>query len=139
MSINAILFERLFHVWFTRISFFGPKIISLTASLLLLSIQLIIIYLSLICGHGKNWVMIQSWIFLCCLLISVCILSGRKRRPSDSNDDVMDDCMAAMVLMSLSCSPKSTRPPPEGKQISFCHLFLYTRAYLYNFQKWANS
>ncbi|CAG2100691.1 unnamed protein product [Medioppia subpectinata] len=36
---------------------------------------------------------------------------GRKRRPSNSEDDVMDDCMAAMVLMSLSCSPKSPRLP----------------------------
>ncbi|XP_054720180.1 LOW QUALITY PROTEIN: zinc finger protein 395-like [Uloborus diversus] len=33
-------------------------------------------------------------------------LSGRKRR-SSADDGVMDDCMAAMVLMSLSCSPKS--------------------------------
>ncbi|GFS42121.1 hypothetical protein NPIL_141651 [Nephila pilipes] len=32
--------------------------------------------------------------------------SGRKRR-SSADDGVMDDCMAAMVLMSLSCSPKS--------------------------------
>ncbi len=39
--------------------------------------------------------------------------SGRKRRPSNSSDDIMDDCMAAMVLMSLSCSPKSPRLP-EG-------------------------
>lgn len=31
---------------------------------------------------------------------------GRKRR-SSADDGVMDDCMAAMVLMSLSCSPKS--------------------------------
>ncbi len=37
--------------------------------------------------------------------------SGRKRRPSNSSDDIMDDCMAAMVLMSLSCSPKSPRLP----------------------------
>ncbi|XP_054159207.1 zinc finger protein 704-like [Oppia nitens] len=37
--------------------------------------------------------------------------NNRKRRPSNVDDDddynVMDDCMAAMVLMSLSCSPKS--------------------------------
>lgn len=36
--------------------------------------------------------------------------SGRKRRPSDSYDEedpILDDCAAAMVLMSLSCSPKS--------------------------------
>lgn len=39
------------------------------------------------------------------------VQNGRKRRPSNSNDDVMDDCMAAMVLMSLSCSPKSPRLP----------------------------
>jgi len=39
------------------------------------------------------------------------VQTGRKRRPSDSSDDVMDDCMAAMVLMSLSCSPKSPRLP----------------------------
>ncbi|XP_054154344.1 zinc finger protein 704-like [Oppia nitens] len=39
------------------------------------------------------------------------IFCGRKRRPSTSEDDVMDDCMAAMVLMSLSCSPKSQRLP----------------------------
>lgn len=38
------------------------------------------------------------------LLLSFC--SGRKRR-SSADDGVMDDCMAAMVLMSLSCSPKS--------------------------------
>lgn len=40
--------------------------------------------------------------------------SCRKRRPS-ADDDVMDDCMAAaMVLMSLSCSPKSPRLPEYG-------------------------
>uniref|UniRef100_T1JA62 DUF4772 domain-containing protein n=1 Tax=Strigamia maritima TaxID=126957 RepID=T1JA62_STRMM len=37
---------------------------------------------------------------------------NRKRRPSSSSDgDVLDDCAAAMVLMSLSCSPKSPRIP----------------------------
>ncbi|XP_076361718.1 zinc finger protein 395-like isoform X1 [Tachypleus tridentatus] len=41
--------------------------------------------------------------------------SGRKRRPSSAEDgDVMDECMAAMVLMSLSCSPKSPRFPDFG-------------------------
>jgi hypothetical protein len=39
------------------------------------------------------------------------VQNGRKRRPSNSSDDIMDDCMAAMVLMSLSCSPKSPRLP----------------------------
>ncbi|XP_071038867.1 zinc finger protein 395 isoform X2 [Parasteatoda tepidariorum] len=37
--------------------------------------------------------------------------NGRKRR-SSADDGVMDDCMAAMVLMSLSCSPKSPCLPP---------------------------
>lgn len=38
--------------------------------------------------------------------------SNRKRRPSSPDDtDIMDDCAAAMVLMSLSCSPKSPRLP----------------------------
>lgn len=38
--------------------------------------------------------------------------STRKRRPSSPDGtDVMDDCAAAMVLMSLSCSPKSPRLP----------------------------
>lgn len=38
--------------------------------------------------------------------------SNRKRRPSSPDDtDVLDDCAAAMVLMSLSCSPKSPRLP----------------------------
>ncbi|XP_074598981.1 uncharacterized protein LOC141853513 [Brevipalpus obovatus] len=43
--------------------------------------------------------------------------NGRKRRPSNSLEDlIMDDCMAAMVLMSLSCSPKSSliTNPTEG-------------------------
>lgn len=40
--------------------------------------------------------------------------SSRKRRTSmsdtsDSRSDTMDDCMAAMVLMRLSVSPKSPR------------------------------
>ncbi|KFM71616.1 Zinc finger protein 395, partial [Stegodyphus mimosarum] len=39
--------------------------------------------------------------------------SGRKRR-SSADDGVMDDCMAAMVLMSLSCSPKSPCLPING-------------------------
>uniref|UniRef100_A0A2I9LQ02 Zinc finger protein 395 n=1 Tax=Centruroides hentzi TaxID=88313 RepID=A0A2I9LQ02_9SCOR len=38
---------------------------------------------------------------------------GRKRR-SSAEDNVMDDCTAAMVLMSLSCSPKSSRPSEPG-------------------------
>lgn len=46
-----------------------------------------------------------------------CNDSGRKRRPSDceeeDDDPVMDDCMAAMVLMSLSCSPKSPLLLPD--------------------------
>ncbi|XP_076349839.1 zinc finger protein 704-like isoform X2 [Tachypleus tridentatus] len=41
--------------------------------------------------------------------------SGRKRRPTSVEDgDVMDECMAAMVLMSLSCSPNSPRYPEYG-------------------------
>ncbi|KAJ9591436.1 hypothetical protein L9F63_002042, partial [Diploptera punctata] len=35
---------------------------------------------------------------------------SRKRRPSSSQDDkedYMDECTAALVLMSLSCSPNS--------------------------------
>ncbi|XP_013787820.1 zinc finger protein 395-like [Limulus polyphemus] len=44
--------------------------------------------------------------------------SGRKRRPTSVEDgDVMDECMAAMVLMSLSCSPKSPRFPEYGTLI----------------------
>ncbi|GFX15378.1 hypothetical protein TNCV_3303071 [Trichonephila clavipes] len=39
---------------------------------------------------------------------------GRKRR-SSADDGVMDDCMAAMVLMSLSCSPKSPCLPITGE------------------------
>lgn len=42
-------------------------------------------------------------------------INGRKRRPSASEDaDTMDDCMAAMVLMRLSCSPKSPRIPADA-------------------------
>lgn len=42
-------------------------------------------------------------------------INGRKRRPSASEDaDTMDDCMAAMVLMRLSCSPKSPRVPADA-------------------------
>ncbi|KAI1288101.1 putative zinc finger protein [Halotydeus destructor] len=40
----------------------------------------------------------------------------RKRRLSnsvDEDDPVLDDCAAAMVLMSLSCSPKSPLSPPD--------------------------
>ncbi|XP_044726630.1 zinc finger protein 395 [Chrysoperla carnea] len=46
---------------------------------------------------------------------------SRKRRPSsshddmyDSEDDLMDECSAALVLMSLSCSPKSSHMPSFG-------------------------
>lgn len=42
-------------------------------------------------------------------------INGRKRRPSATEDaDTMDDCMAAMVLMRLSCSPKSPKVPSDG-------------------------
>ncbi|GBN72860.1 hypothetical protein AVEN_136187-1 [Araneus ventricosus] len=41
---------------------------------------------------------------------------GRKRR-SSADDGVMDDCMAAMVLMSLSCSPKSPCLPINGESL----------------------
>lgn len=34
-------------------------------------------------------------------------MPSRKRRPSSSQEDVMDECTAALVLMSLSCSPHS--------------------------------
>lgn len=45
---------------------------------------------------------------------------SRKRRSSRSEEDQMDECAAAMVLMKLSCSPrspvmldgKSCQPPP---------------------------
>lgn len=43
----------------------------------------------------------------------IALFRGRKRR-SSAEDNVMDDCMAAMVLMSLSCSPKSSRPSDTG-------------------------
>ncbi|XP_053203884.1 zinc finger protein 704-like [Panonychus citri] len=50
--------------------------------------------------------------------VTIELRKGRKRRPSnsleDGDDPVMDDCMAAMVLMSLSCSPKSTFIPDRG-------------------------
>lgn len=41
----------------------------------------------------------------------VCIRRSRKRRPSYSQEDLdfMDECTAALVLMSLSCSPHSPR------------------------------
>ncbi|KAH7985363.1 hypothetical protein HPB52_025693 [Rhipicephalus sanguineus] len=53
------------------------------------------------------------------VLLPLCFLHnrgiGRKRRPSASEDaDTMDDCMAAMVLMRLSCSPKSPRVPSDA-------------------------
>lgn len=54
--------------------------------------------------------------------VTIELRKGRKRRPSnsleDGDDPVMDDCMAAMVLMSLSCSPKSTFIPDRGKKNS---------------------
>lgn len=55
--------------------------------------------------------------------ISFCSRS-RKRRPSNSQDDFpkdpqMDDCSAALVLMSLSCSPHS--PNLSGKLFSYSH------------------
>lgn len=34
-------------------------------------------------------------------------MPSRKRRPSSSQEDFMDECTAALVLMSLSCSPHS--------------------------------
>lgn len=51
---------------------------------------------------------------------------SRKRRPSGSQEDcpkdsTMDECSAALVLMSLSCSPHS--PNLTGK--FFCLIFLY--------------
>ncbi|GFY58837.1 hypothetical protein TNIN_324811 [Trichonephila inaurata madagascariensis] len=49
--------------------------------------------------------------------------SGRKRR-SSADDGVMDDCMAAMVLMSLSCSPKSPcLPITDGFETYTCQTF----------------
>ena len=54
------------------------------------------------------------------------VYRSRKRRPSSGNifqtmmplqagDDVMDECAAAMVLMSLSCSPHSPQWENNGK------------------------
>ncbi|KAH1004838.1 hypothetical protein HUJ05_005607 [Dendroctonus ponderosae] len=46
---------------------------------------------------------------------------SRKRRPSASQDDslhpktAMDECSAALVLMSLSCSPQNDRANPTLK------------------------
>lgn len=53
-----------------------------------------------------------------CILISFLAPRSRKRRPSSSQDDnfkdtQMDECSAALVLMSLSCSPHS--PNFNGK------------------------
>uniref|UniRef100_T1K0C4 Uncharacterized protein n=1 Tax=Tetranychus urticae TaxID=32264 RepID=T1K0C4_TETUR len=50
--------------------------------------------------------------------VNIEVRKGRKRRPSNSleDDPVMDDCTAALVLMSLSCSPKSTFIPDRGLQ-----------------------
>ena len=51
--------------------------------------------------------------------------SGRKSRPSESTydeededeeDPILDDCAAAMVLMSLSCSPKSPLFTDKGEK-----------------------
>lgn len=42
--------------------------------------------------------------------------SGRKRRTS--NPDVMDECTAALVLMSLSASPRSPTFMTERKAYS---------------------
>ncbi|XP_021937970.1 zinc finger protein 704 isoform X4 [Zootermopsis nevadensis] len=36
-------------------------------------------------------------------------MPSRKRRPSSSQEDFMDECTAALVLMSLSCSPHSPK------------------------------
>jgi hypothetical protein len=46
------------------------------------------------------------------------VYRSRKRRPSsgngspsdENNQDCMNECTAALVLMSLSCSPHSPRP-----------------------------
>lgn len=53
--------------------------------------------------------------------IDVPASNGRKRRPSaaDEDGDTMDDCMAAMVLMRLSCSPKSPRGLDTGGTLSW--------------------
>lgn len=59
------------------------------------------------------------------LIFSLIIFSSRKRRPSYSQDEIygeintdvqMNECNAALVLMSLSCSPHS---PKNGKFDTF--------------------
>ncbi|GIY97417.1 hypothetical protein CEXT_67491 [Caerostris extrusa] len=51
-----------------------------------------------------------------CVFHSYCEKDGGRKRRSSADDGVMDDCMAAMVLMSLSCSPKSPcLPPLQGR------------------------
>lgn len=55
-------------------------------------------------------------------LVVICYRS-RKRRPSNSHDDgsrdaLMDECNAALVLMSLSCSPHS---PNIGSKLYRCY------------------
>ncbi|XP_022255465.1 zinc finger protein 395-like [Limulus polyphemus] len=58
--------------------------------------------------------------------------SGRKRRPSSTDDgDVMNDCSAAMVLMSLSCSPKSPRRSDSG-----LYAYSWTSSTSSGFQEW---
>lgn len=64
-----------------------------------------------------------------CIYIAIFFIlyfSSRKRRPSYSQDEVygeintdvqMNECNAALVLMSLSCSPHS---PKNGKFDTFC-------------------
>ncbi|XP_076307316.1 zinc finger protein 704-like [Tachypleus tridentatus] len=61
--------------------------------------------------------------------------SGRKRRPSSTDDtDIMNDCSAAMVLMSLSCSPKSPRLPNSGS-----YGYSWTSSTSSGFQGWDSS
>jgi len=61
---------------------------------------------------------------------------GRKRRPDEEDDENnqmdddmngMNDCMAAMVLMSLSCSPKSPGFLENGKFIDMNHQLHHQR------------
>lgn len=55
------------------------------------------------------------------LITKLTFFRSRKRRPSTSQDDslhpttAMDECSAALVLMSLSCSPQNGRFPLETK------------------------
>nr|CAD7427315.1 unnamed protein product [Timema monikensis] len=76
-------------------------------------------------GPARHDLATGTYIHTALRLACATMCGSRKRRPSSSQDekeDYMDECTAALVLMSLSCSPHSPNfnvPPPGTKPQTF--------------------